>query len=896
MRLPISVLVALFFPVAAPATEPVDYVRDVKPILTEHCYACHGPLKQESQLRVDTAAAMRKGGDSGVAVVPGNSGKSLLIEKVTTDDADERMPAEAEPLAATDIDILRRWIDAGAVAAVDQPAPDPREHWAFRAAVRPEVPAVADSKNANPIDAFLAAKREERGLSAQPTAAPHVFLRRIYLDLIGLPPTREQISEFGIQISDWKKENPDSTIGISHSAITSVGDRLLESPHYGERWGRHWMDVWRYSDWAGFKDQIRDSQRHIWRWRDWIIESLNADKGYDRMILEMLAGDELAPADPDTLRATGFLARNWYKYNRNVWLDNTVEHTAKAFLGVTFNCARCHDHKYDPVSQKNYYNLRAFFEPHEIRTDRVGDQTDLMIDGLPRAFDAMADTPTYVFLRGNEIHPDKDHPVLPTLPALFGAKLEIAPIDLPLEAYYPALRQEVRDALIAAAETEHAQAGAALEQARGESPDSAKLAEQKLAAANAKIQSIKAREAAELAKYAISATDDAEQLALAAGAAERELELRSAEVAVTAAEQKLAAARAEEKPDDKKTKDAIDAAEKELAAAEKQLAGAKASLENPDSKYQPLGPQYPKTSTGRRLALALWITDPQNPLTARVAVNHIWLRHFGDPLVKNVFDFGMRSPQPRHAELLDWLAAELVENGWSMKHMHRLIVTSKTYAMTSSTRGASETNLERDPDNHFLWRMNTRRLEAEAVRDSVLHVAGNLDTKRGGPDIGYQQGLTSRRRSVYFQHAYEKQMKFLELFDAANTSECYRRSESIVPQQALALANSTLALDQSRLLARKLAKDSAANSDESQREFISLAFETILCRRPVEEELVTCCEFLESQSSRLADEQQLTRFTGGQASQLKPSGDAQLRAKENLVHVLMNHTEFVTIR
>src|SRR5262249_54958315 len=266
----------------------------------------------------------------------------------------------------------------------------------------------------------------------------HVLLRRIYLDLIGLPPTREELHAF---LAD---ESPD--------AYEKVVDRLLSSPQYGERWGRHWMDVWRYADWAGYGAEVRDSQKHIWRWRDWIIESLNQDKGYARMVQEMLAGDELEPTNPDVLRATGFLARNWYKFNRNVWLDNTVEHTAKAFLGVTLNCARCHDHMFDPISQKEYYSFRAFFEPHDVRTDRLPGQPDLSKDGIPRAFDAQLTTPTFLFVRGNEANPDKTTALTPGVPAALGGRpLDVKPVPLPLSASVPDKRDFVVAESLAAA-------------------------------------------------------------------------------------------------------------------------------------------------------------------------------------------------------------------------------------------------------------------------------------------------------------------------------------------------------------------------------------------------------------------------------------------------------------
>ena len=228
----------------------------------------------------------------------------------------------------------------------------------------------------------------------------------MYLDLIGIPPTPDELHAF------LKDTSPD--------AYEKVVDRLLASPMYGERWGRHWMDVWRYSDPFGNGEEYRYSQRHVWRWRDWIIESLNADKGYDRMILEMLAGDEVAPGDRDTLRATGYLARNWYKFNRTAWIQDTVEYTAAGFLGITLRCARCHDHKYDPISQADYYRFRAVFEPHDVRIDPVPGQPDVNKDGVARAFDKTPDAPTYLFVRGDERTPDKSRPLTPGVPGVFG--------------------------------------------------------------------------------------------------------------------------------------------------------------------------------------------------------------------------------------------------------------------------------------------------------------------------------------------------------------------------------------------------------------------------------------------------------------------------------------------
>jgi hypothetical protein len=367
-------------------------------------------------------------------------------------------------------------------------------------------------------------------------------------------------------------------------------------------------------------------------------------------------------------------------------------------------------------------------------------------------------------------------------------------------------------------------------------------------------------------------------------------------LAVSQNEQALESARKAEKPEEAKAKAALTKAEKDLAASRENLAKAREALDKSDSKYTPAAKPYPETSTGRRLALARWITGSENPLAARVAVNHVWLRHFGAPLVENVFDFGLRSPRPVHGALLDWLAEELASPGgekpaWRMKHIHRLMVTSAAYRLASSAPDVEGSNLEVDPDNRYFWHMNTRRLEAELVRDGLLYVGGSLDLSYGGPDIDQQLGESSRRRSIYFRHAYEKQMQFLVLFDAANVNDCYRRSESVIPQQALAVANSPLSLSQSRLLTGELAASAPEDHD-----FVRIAFERILSRPPSDEEQRRCEMFLAEQAGRLAEPAKLTAIAGESKAIAPPATDAALRARENLVHVLLNHNDFLTIR
>lgn len=867
MRCLTIAILGFMIPVVPVRAAEVDYIRDIKPILRTRCYACHSAVRQKASLRLDAAPLIRKGNKRGPVVVPGKPDESRLLDAVLGKDR-PRMPPEkdAAALCKSEIALLREWIEQGA-RAPDEPIPaDPRDHWAFQPPIRPVIPKSVDTKiTSNPIDSFISAERAKQKLTPNPAAEKAVLLRRVYLDLVGVPPTRDELRAF----ADDKA--PD--------AYEKVVDQLLTSPRYGERWGRHWMDVWRYSDPFGFGEEFRYSQRHIWRWRDWIIDSLNQDKGYDRMIVEMLAGDELAPGDNDTLRATGFLARNWYKFNRNFWMQDTVEYTAVGFLGITLRCARCHDHKYDPISQEDYYHFRAFFEPHDVRIDALPHQPDLNRDGVARVFDARPDAPTYLFQRGDERQPDKSRPLSPGLPEVLGGEVTVRPVTFGLADHARALGfvvEEVRR--LAQADVTAAEAG-----------KGTIAAEKKLAAARALLTAVEARIAAEKVRY----TEPVDQarwkvLALAAAKAERQAAVLKAIENISMAEQAVEKAKADAASKKKAaTAKAVTEADKKLAAARKAHEAALAVAAKEDVNYTPLVKLNPASSTGRRLALARWIADRGNPLTARVVVNHMWMRHFGKPLVDSVANFGLNGKKPSHPQLLDWLAVEFMESGWSMKHLHRLIVTSDTYRLSS--RNADSANRKADPENRYYWRMNPRRMEAEAIRDSVLAVAGQLDPTMGGPIINEKQGQTTLRRSIYFRFNTEYKMQFLDQFDLASPTECYQRAESIIPQQALSLNNSALTLNQSRLLARKLAISEPA-------EFVTAAFEQVLNRRPSDVERDRCEQFLKQQTELFKAPGKLEPFPANFDSVIPPATDPRLRAREDLIHVLFNHNDFVTIR
>jgi hypothetical protein len=880
-------------------TGPVDFVRDIQPIFRDACISCHGEKKQKGQLRLDSKISALQGGVGGKTLVPGNSRESRLYTILLEPAAEDRMPQKADPLPREKLDLIRNWIDQGAswpdAASV---AVGAEKHWSTLKPLRRDPPRPANASWVrNEIDAFIAQGQEARGLRPRPEAPKEALLRRVSIDLVGLPPSPEEAQAF---LSD-----------ASPDAYEHLVDRLLADPRYGERWGRHWMDVWRYSDWAGFQNEVREGMRHLWRWRDWIVDSLNADKGYDRMVLEMLAGDELAPDDPETLRATGFLARNWVK-DRNTWLLTTVEHTAKAFLATTLNCARCHNHFFDPISQREYYQFRAFFEGHNVRTDHVPGETNLEKDGLPRVFDAEPAPSTWLFIRGDEKNPEKSSTLLPGVPRVFGAGLPaITPVSLPLSAIAPDKRDFVVRDLEAQAAQETALARSALDRATrdltrlekealGEGKDAASLekARQALQAALEEIPGLvldlsgaEAKEAALRGLLRVEKLEDGgqkgtEEWRLAASetaAAQRQATLVGARKALLSAQRALLKAKgtAEKKGDIPGAQKKVDEAEKALAKAEKD------AEEKTTSYVRRTVTTYPSTSSGRRLALARWIVDKENPLAARVAVNHLWMRHFGRPLVPTVFDFGRHGRPPSHPDLLDWLATEFVRMGWSMKRFHKLLLMSATYRMATTP---DLEDLAKDPENRFLWRMNPRRMEAEAVRDSILYVSGQLDPGRGGPEIDQRQGLASHRRSLYFRTAAEKQVDFLVLFDGPGIIECYERTESVIPQQSLALLNSSLAQDAARRIARELSPKAPESAD-----FIAHAFRRLLGRPPTGEETKACLEFLDSQSKLLGGASKLTTFAGTAGLALTPAADAPSRAREGLVQVLLNHHEFVTI-
>jgi hypothetical protein len=850
--------------------------ESIQPVLEKNCLTCHNQKLKQAGLDLSTRESAMKGSENGPVIVPGKPEDSRLY-KLVAHVSEPGMPFKGPRLADATIAKIAEWIKAGVPYGAEAASPDGvdlaevRKHWAFRKPVRPMPPPVRNQIWVrNPIDAFVAAEHEKHGLSPLAEADKRTLLRRVYIDLIGLAPSPAEVAAF---LAD---SSPD--------AYEKVVDKLLASPRYGERWARHWLDIWRYSDWYGYRKtgQVRYSQRHIWRWRDWTIDALNQNKPYSRMIEEMLAGDELAPGDPDTVRATGYLARNYYMFNRNVWLQDTVEFTSAAFLGLTLKCARCHSHKYDPIPHADYYRFRAFFEPHDVRIDRIPGQADREKDGLARVYDADNSKPTYRFVRGNENNPDTSLPLEAAVPQLFGrVDLHIQPVNLPVDSYFPDGRRFVPHDLRAAARAEGEKAEAELKKAREKPEPEAVIAAAKksVEAANAAIPALEARIRADQAAMATPVPENIEQLAEEARKLEHAANLLSAEADLIRAHYDFDQARANPGKVD----------EKKLAAATAKLESALKALKEPAEGYTPMGPKYPTVSSGRRLALARWIASRDNPLTARVAINHMWLRHFGKPLVPTVFNFGRNAKPPTHPELLDWLAVELMDRDWDMKAMHRLMVISSAYRMQSSSYNADSPQMKIDADNTWLWHMNVRRLEAEAVRDSMLALAGKLETTMYGPDIDPDKGEEVYRRSIYFRQTPDMQVDMLKVFDVASPNECFQRSESVVPQQALALSNSPLSFNMARVLASEL-------NELSPRDFVRAAFERILGRLPSAEEVRTSLGFLQSQAGLYANSAGLHHFDTGARSRVEPAADPAQRSRESLVHVLLNHNDFVTVR
>jgi hypothetical protein len=757
------------------------FEQNVRPLLVESCYSCHSNSKQKGGLRLDSLEAILKGGDSGAALVPGKPTESLLVEAINYDGPE--MPP-AGKLAPEKIDILTRWVSMGAPwPSRDRTAPHaaptvdvsgkktetgrPTEQtplWSFRPIRRPEIPDArrvsfpGDSDwSSNPIDAFILRKFAENDLTPAPPADRVTLIRRVTFDLTGLPPTPQEVEAF---LSD---DRPD--------AYERLVDRLLASPRYGQRWARHWLDLVRYAESDGYR---QDAYRpDAWRYRDYVVRSFDVDKPYDRFLAEQLAGDELDPDDPELRVATGYL-RLWpYEYNqRNVagqWADilnDITDITGEVFLGMSIGCARCHDHKFDPILQEDYYRLQAFFAPLLPRDDlplarsrewdkhrRRREAWEKAAADVLRELDAIA-------------HPYRERG---TASALAKFQDDIRAVLAKPYADRTPLEHQVGALAYRQIAYEHAQVPAGLK-----GRDKARWAE--LQAMLKPYEALKPREP----EMALAATD----------------------VGPVAPPTMIPGAR---------RRGAIEP-------------GFPKALD-PSAARIPPSPAAPH-STGRRLALARWLGRPDNPLSTRVIVNRIWQYHFGRGLAGTPSDFGRLGEPPSHPELLDWLASEFVARGWRWKPIHRMIVTSAVYRQASHRPLDEVVRAARiDPEDRLLWKQTVRRLDAEEIRDAMLAVSGELDPRMGGPS----EDPARSRRTIETRIVRNNPDALLAAFDAPDGSgSTPRRDTTTTSTQALLLLNGPWTLARAQTFAAQLERLSSGSA--GQRARIALAYRLAMAR------------------------------------------------------------------
>jgi cytochrome c553 len=774
------------------------FEMNVRPLLVEHCFKCHGEKKQWGGLRLDSRESMLRGGDSGAAVTVGSPEKSLLIERLRETDKDLRMPKGGR-LTDRQIATLVRWMEMGAPfpssPKTKRPLRDPN-HWSFKPPVEPPVPAVSKPDwPESEIDNFVLARLDEAGLSPAPQADRRTLIRRVTFDLTGLPPTPEEVDAF---LADE-----------SSDLFARVVDRLLASPRYGERWGRHWLDVARYADSNGFDENV--CHGNAWRYRDYVVSAFNRDKPFDRFVIEQLSGDLLAfeneAQQHEQLIATGFLsigpkvlAETDEPKMRMDIIDEQLDTTGRAFLGLTFGCARCHDHKFDPITAEDYYALAGIFKS------------------------------TLTMRKYQKVAEWHEH-LLPSAAATAIQKAFDAKMDAGKKAIADFIAEA--DGKVRAIQPGKQPSG---EEARPENLESQYPAETK----------------AELKKL----RDDLAAL-------QKEGPNLPAAMGVT---------------EDKVVDIAV------------HLRGDPLTLGDIVPRRTPLvltGPPLPRISdkeSGRR-QLAEWLADPQNPLTARVIVNRIWRWHFGQGLVRSTDNFGLLGEAPSHPKLLDWLARRFVSDGWSMKSLHRRILLSSVWQQSAAT---SPKGLRIDPENRLFSRAPIRRLEAEAVRDSLLAVSGQLDETMGGSLLTLKNRAyffdhtsidkttyDSHRRSLYLPVVRNNVYDVFQLLDFPDPAVSNgNRSTTVVASQALLMLNSDLVMESASELARRLLAEAGSDAERLARLYL-LAFG----RGPTERE-------------RAADRTFLVKLTQPGEQNAKSRQEAWAA----LCHVTLAANEFIYLR
>ncbi len=764
------------------------FEKDVRPLLSKHCWSCHGKKEQKGALRLDTRGHILLGGESGKLIIPGKPNESLLIEAVRYESYE--MPPSGK-LKDEQIKILEKWVSLGAPwPGVDDSGPIRKVHgpvfskedrawWAIQPLRNVTVPKpVASDWCQNEIDQFLLSKLEQQGLTAAPEASREALIRRVYFDLHGLPPTPEDVQKF--------------VIDQSPNAYERLVDRLLESPRYGERWARHWLDVVRYADSDGYRaDGYRPD---AWRYRDYVIRSLNEDKPYKQFVQEQLAGDELFPNDVDAQIATGFLTHGIYEWNSrdvagqwDIMLNELTDTVGDVFLGVGMQCAKCHDHKFDPILQKDYFQLRAFFEPILLQTNNVA-ATSEQLQKYQLELDVWEQVTEEIRKEIAEIeapYREKAKAVIKSFPPNIQAM-----IKKPIEERSPREQQLV---MLGWRQVEH---------------NYKSLDKQLKPADKEKVLALR-RKLKEHDKLKPSQLPTAQQVR---------------DVGPIAPKTIIPKKRTECEP------------------------GFLTILDESAVDY--FGSQN-KDTTSRRSALARWLTQESNPLSTRVIVNRIWQYHFGKGLAPHSSDFGRLGGPPVHPELLDWLTRKFLEGGWRFKSLHRLIVTSATYRQ-STQHPQEEAMIAIDPANQYYWGADTRRLDAEQIRDSILTVTGELDLQAGGP------GMTASvpRRSIYLRMMRNSSDPLLDVFDLPRFFVSVpSRDTTTSPVQSLQLFNSQQMLRFADQLSKR-AFDEVAGGPEEEKEDAALrrAWKIVFGRPVTKAELSLAKEFLDHQSKLLSEQ------------------------------------------
>ena len=782
---------------AEPTADQLQFFESkVRPILANRCYKCHSheAVKLKGGLSLEYGESVLRGGDTGPAIVPGDPAKSLLIKAVHYTDPDLQMPPKGEKLSDVEIAALEQWVRMGAPdprkpqgpVAAREITKSERDHWSFQPVRKPAVPAVQHPEFVQtPVDNFIVATLEAKDMKPNAATDKRTLLRRATFDLTGLPPTEKEINDF---VGD-----------NSPNAFEKVVDRLLESPHYGERWGRYWLDIARYSDTKGDVKKQREDFHYpyAWTYRDYVIRSFNEDKPYNKFIVEQIAADKVAHTDNSSLAALGFLTvGERFNNNENDIINDRIDVVTRGLMGLTVTCARCHDHKFDPVPTKDYYSLHGIFASC----------------------------------------------IEPAEGTLLASKITITPEYTEFNKKYTEMKTEM---------------AALTRKGRGKG-QAAKDVKKDVNRLRAEIADLEMNHPGSPARAMVlhDSTKPHDSPVFVRGEAENRGEVVPRQFL-------------------------------EIIAGKNRV---------------------PFRSGSGRLELARAIASPTNPLTARALVNRVWLHHFGEGFVPTPDDLGNQSEPPSHPELVDYLAARFMEDGWSIKKLHRLIMLSHVYQQSSQNNSRYA---QIDPNNRLLWRANVRRLDFESVRDSILAIGGKLDLTLYGKPVNIGSAPYSMRRTIYGYIDRRNLPEIYNQFDFANPDvSMSKRYETVVPQQSLFMMNSPLVVEQARYLVRAPQFASKAGVDER----IKYLYDAIFQRDPSEIEIKLGSAFVEgttgtdrvpmiqglgngvgnrrpvppAQQEKLKQRQQRTPFTAMTAADRQP-----LSAWEKYAHALLQANETV---